>query len=126
MAKGKSRENGKKGERVIAGSVLPSTGRKGKEGGKTAGGTAARPLAELKKRMEAEAARQTAPRRTMKQRVGGLFPLFGVVGIREFGLALTLVGAILFIWVWPHLWPVGVVLTIAGLATTRYGEGWMR
>jgi hypothetical protein len=85
----------------------------------------ARPLAEYKERIAAEQARPPREQISLKRRIGRLFPLLGIIGVPELGLMITVISAIVFIWAKPHLWTVGLVLTIAGLLITRYGAGWL-
>ena len=103
-----------------------STKGKARGKGRAKAKTPARPLAEYKQRIETEKEQAPKERRSLKQRVWRLFPLLGIIGVPELGLMITVASAIVFIWAKPHLWGLGVVLTIAGLLITRYGADWLR
>lgn len=113
---------------VFAGGHQKKPGRTG--GRKKAGGAAdrgrapARPLAELRERQAREEARVGSERLSLRQRIGRAFPLFGVVGPRELGLILAIVGGTTAMWPVYRAW--GFLIAGLGFVVMRYGEGWLR
>ncbi len=85
----------------------------------------ARPLAELNQRLAKEALRR-GPKRGFRERVAGLFPLFGVIGVREIGLTVCVASAITMIWIWSYLRVWGFLGVGLGLVIMRYGENWLK
>lgn len=85
----------------------------------------ARPLAEMNQRLAKEVLKH-GPKRGLRERVAGLFPLFGVIGIREIGLAVCVASAITMIWIWSYLRVWGFIGVGLGLVIMRYGENWLK
>lgn len=88
------------------------------------GRTPARPLAELRQRQAREEARAGTERPSLRQRIGRAFPLFGMVGPRELGLILAIVGGTTAMWPVYRAW--GFLIAGLGFVVMRYGEGWLR
>ncbi len=86
----------------------------------------ARPLAELAERVAREKRGEGGQGKSLRQRLAGTLPLFGVVNLREIGLGVIIVGAVLFIWVWPHLLHWGLLITALGFVIMRYGDNWVK
>lgn len=86
---------------------------------------ASRPLAELQEKLTKETRRKTV-RVSVKERLARAFPLFGVIGPGEIGLAIAIIGAVTMIWIWPHLLHWGLVVVAMGFVIMRYGERWLR
>jgi len=81
---------------------------------------AARPLADYK--TELARARQR-PRQSLVERLGGAFPLFGVIGVRELGLVVAIAGGTIAMW--PLLRPWGFLVAVGGFLIMRYGGKWL-
>lgn len=84
----------------------------------------ARPMAEFDARLAKEAAKGS--KRSLRQRIAGAMPFFGLFGIREIGLGITLAGAITLMGIWHQYFIWGVLVTIVGIAIMRYGEAWVK
>ncbi|HCJ09578.1 MAG TPA: hypothetical protein DHW14_00230 [Clostridiales bacterium] len=83
----------------------------------------ARPLAELKEREKKRAQAASARPVSLRERVAGVLPLFGVINVRELGLIAAIAGGTMAMW--PHLRPWGFLLAAAGFVVMRYGENWL-
>ncbi len=79
-----------------------------------------RPLAEYKDRMAKRKARAG-----LRARILGSFPWFGVIGVRELGLAIIIL-SLASTWFWARYRMWGLVGSILGFLVMRYGEDWLK
>ncbi len=85
----------------------------------------ARPLKEYNERLAKEQARAKGSKRSLRERIAAVMPLFGVIGVREIGLAVTIISAVTLIWILrQYAW--GLLVVGLGFVLMRYGDNWLK